>query len=140
MNLFKTKCQQQQIWIPSQKIGYNVIIIQSLLGISKNLGANNTTNFLMLFDFSKAFDKIKHSVFLSKILALDISENLFMLIGDYLTGKTQRVKIKVKLSLKILVASVIPQGSVLGLLLFLIYFNDLSDSVFSSTALLLQMV
>ena len=90
---------------------------------------------LMLIDFSEDFDKLKHSVLMSKTLELDITENLFMLITDYLTGRKQRVKINDKLSPSLVVSSGIPKGSLLGPLQFLIYTIDLPDTVFFSAAL-----
>ena len=55
-------------------------------------------NFFVLFDFSKAFDKIKHSILMKILLQIPISKALFELIQDYLVGRTQKVRIGDQLS------------------------------------------
>ena len=79
----------------------------------------------MYLDFAKAFDKVSHSKLLSKLQRIGIGGNLFRVIKSYLTNRKQYVQLgSVKFSL-LEIASGVPQGSLLGPLLFLINFMDL---------------
>ena len=75
MNLFKRNVNCSQFEFSSRKLVISQLLY-SLSLIYENLEADNNKNLLMLFDFSNAFDKIKHHVLLSNILEPDIWENL----------------------------------------------------------------
>ena len=83
-------------------------------------------NFL---DISKAFDKVWHERFLYKLESLGIQENLLNLFCSFLNDKHQRVVINDHLSDWAPILAGVPQGSILGPLLFLIYINDLPDNL-----------
>ena len=110
-------------------------LIMSLSIIFENLSASEEFCFLLLFDFSNAFDKIKHSVLMKKLASMNIPQGLFLLVKDCLTGRTQSVNLDGYQLENRLASCGGPQGSVLGPILFLIYINALPN-VFSSLALL----
>ena len=81
------------------------------------------------FDFSKAFDTVPHKGLSMKMKAYGIQGKLLTWIEAFLTGRQQVVRVNGELSSSKPVISGIPQGSVLGPLLFILYMNDLPDTV-----------
>ena len=83
-------------------------------------------------DISKAFDKVWHNGLIYKLKSYSVESKLLNLIQNYLTYRQQRVLLNGRTSKSTNILAAIPRGSVLGPLLFLIYINDLPDTLKST--------
>ena len=99
-------------------------LLQFFEVITSNLD-NDTAADVVYLDFAKAFDKVPHERLLRKLAACGINNHILAWIRSWLTGRTQRTVLNGKSSRTTDVKSGVPQGSVLGPLLFIIYIEDI---------------
>ena len=107
-------------------------LLSLLHSIGKSLDQNIQTDILYL-DFAKDFDCVDHVILIEKLKWYGVTGNILNWFTDYLSDRSQRVLIDAVASRYLPVTSGVPQGSIVGPLLFVIFINDLPDIIQEQT-------
>ena len=109
-------------------------LVQYVHSLAKTLDSGGQTDVIYL-DMAKAFDRVPHEKLMYKLEMFELRNPLLAWIKDYLTNRHHRVIIEGTTSDWKPVTSGVPQGSIIGPILFLVYINDIAENLSAGTSL-----
>ena len=99
---------------------------------------NKSKSDIVYFDFAKAFDSVSHDLILKKLKNIyGVDGIILRFIKSYLRGREQQVTVKGAVSEKLLARSGVPQGSIMGPFLFVLFINDIFSCISEGTMIAL---
>ena len=127
--------QRQHGFLTGKSCGTQLIGFCDSLAISLN---NKIRTDVIYFDFAKAFDSVRHDIILHKLkFQFSIDGLLLGFLVNYLKGRTQSVVLGNSKSSSKAVVSGVPQGSILGPTLFVLFLNDITNGLNENTNILM---
>ena len=124
--------QNQSGFLPGHSTVYQLIDIYNQICKAFD---NKESTCIIFCDISKAFDRVWHKGLIFKLKQYGILGKLISWLNNYLYNRSQKVFVSSSFSNTTTLLGGVPQGSVLGPLLFLIYVNDIAESLLSVTRL-----
>ena len=112
----------QHAYIKGRSTVTNLLLFSNFVSSSLDIDMQVDAIYL---DFAKAFDKVDHLLLIAKLRKLGFGGNVLKLLRSYLYNRTQVVNIKGYKSKQVTASSGMPQGSILGPILFAFFINDL---------------